>query len=127
MKRLGDRTFGLVLAAFFGLIALLGWWITGRIPIWAASISGSLLLVACVAPGILLPINRMWARLGHRLGSVFNHVVLSLFFYGVMVPFGGFARLFGKSSFQKRPDPGRDSYWTPVERQTTTETYSDMF
>ena len=127
MKRLRDRTFGFALGAVFGLIALLSWWLVGRIPNWAVFISGGLLLVATIAPGILLPINRMWSWLGHGIGSLFNHVVLSLFFYGVMVPFGGFARLFGKSKFPKRPEPERDSYWTPVERQTTPETYSDMF
>ncbi len=127
VKRLGDRTFGLALGVVFGLIALLGWWLAGRVPIWAASISGSLLLVALVAPGILLPINRMWAWLGHRIGSVFNYVVLSIFFYAVVVPFAGIGRLVDRSSFLKRPDPERESYWIPVDRKTTPETYADMF
>lgn len=127
VKRLGDRTFGLALGAVFGLIALFGWQITGRVPIWAASISAGLLGLALVAPGVLLPINRMWAWIGHRIGSVFNYLVLSVFFYAVVVPFGVFGRLFGMTSFQKRHDPGRESYWTAVERQTSPETYADMF
>jgi hypothetical protein len=106
---------------------MVGGWLAGQVPIWAAAISGTLVFVALAAPGLLLPINRIWAWLGHYIGLAFNHVLLSLFYYSVIVPFGGFGRLFDKTDLMKRPDPDRESYWAPVGRKATPETYADMF
>jgi hypothetical protein len=126
-KRPGDRVFGLVLGAVFGLIALIGWFLSGRILTWAVGISGGFLVLALFAPGLLMPLNRIWGRLALRVASVINHLLLGLFFYLVILPFGLSARLLLRRLMLKRPDPSLDSYWTPVGRQATTETYPDMF
>ena len=74
-----------------------------------------------------MPLNRAWSRVGHRIGALINWILLGGFFYLVILPFGLPARLLGRDSIQKRPDPGAGSYWTPVTRQATPETYPDMF
>jgi hypothetical protein len=126
-KRASDRVFGLVFACLFGLIAAIGWVLMGRILSWAIAISGALLLLALTAPGILMPANRLWTLLGQRIAVVSNYVLLGLFFYLVILPFGLAGRLFRQSSMPKRPDPDADSYWTPVGRKTTVDSYADMF
>lgn len=127
VKRPGDRTFGLVFAALFGAVALIGWLAFGRLLGWALAVSGLLLLLALVSPGILMPLNRLWVWFGHRIAFVVNHVLLGSFFFLVISPFGLGARLFRAISISKRPDPEADSYWTEVGRRASVESYSDMF
>ena len=79
-KRASDRAFGLVFAGLFGLIALIGWLLSGGILTWAIATSGALLLLAAVVPGVLMPLNRLWTRLGYRVAMVSNHVLLGSFF-----------------------------------------------
>ena len=126
-KRPGDRAFGLVFAALFAAIASVGWLLSGRILVWALGISGFLLVTALLAPGLLMPLNRLWTLLGHRIGVVTNHILLGIFFFLLITPLGGTIRLLRRSSIPKRPDLSADSYWTPVGRKAKAETYADMF
>ena len=126
-NRLTDRAFGLAFAVVFAVITAIGWLLGGHIPRWSVATSAALLLLALIAPGLLMPLNRIWTWLAHRIGFVTNHLLLGGFFYVVILPFGVVARLFGMRSIRKRPDPNVKSYWAPVERQATAETYPDMF
>lgn len=126
MKRASDRAFGLVFGGVFALLATIGWLLTGGIPVWAAALSAGFVLCALLMPGLLMPINRLWSRVGGTIAAVVNFVLLGLFFYLVILPFGLVSR-FGRDSLTKRPDPEADSYWVPVRRQATAETYRDLF
>jgi hypothetical protein len=126
-KRPGDRVFGLVLGVVFGVIALIGWFVSGRILAWAVGISGSFLVLALLAPGVLMPLNRIWSWLGVRIAFAINHLLLGVFFYLVILPFGLSVRLLRRRLMLKRPDPSLESYWSPVGRQATAETYPDLF
>ncbi len=126
-KRLGNRVFGLAIAALFLAIATIGWFLSGRILFWALGISGFLLVTAVLKPGLLMPLNRLWMLLGRRMGIVSNHLLLGIFFFLLITPMGGLLRLFRRNSILKRPDPEAESYWTPVGRKTTSETYADLF
>lgn len=126
-RRPRDRTFGLVFAALFAAIATLGWLLSGRVLAWAIGISGALLVTALLAPGLLMPFNRLWTRLGHRIGVVTNHLLLGIFFFLVVTPLGAVIRLLRLRSITKQPDPAAESYWTPVRRKATAETYADLF
>jgi hypothetical protein len=115
------------MAALFSVIVAIGWLLSGQIPFWALGISGALLVTALLAPGLLMPLNRLWMLLGQRIGVVSNHLLLGIFFFLLITPMGGVIRLLRRSSIRKRPDPAVESYWTPVERKATAETYVDMF
>jgi hypothetical protein len=124
-KRVSDRSFGLVFAALFLVIALLGWLLAGRLLVWALAVSASFALLAALAPGLLLPLNRLWTLLGQRIGFVMNHVLLGLFFYLVILPVGLVLRASG-SRMVVRPDAEADSYWSDVGRKAP-DSYADQF
>jgi hypothetical protein len=126
-KRPGNRAFGLMMAALFSVVATIAWLLSGQILLWAFAISGVLLVTALLVPGLLMPLNRLWMLLGQRIGVVSNHLLLGIFFFLLITPMGGVLRLLRRSSIQKRPDPSAKSYWTPVGRKTTAETYVDQF
>jgi hypothetical protein len=106
-----DRSFGLVIAAFFLLVAL-GPLRHGHIPRWwALAVAGVLALVALVKPKLLSGINQLWIKLGLLLGKVVSPIALGILFYGVLTPLAAVMRLMGKDPLRLKLDPATDSYW----------------
>jgi hypothetical protein len=122
-----ERAFGLTFAAVFSLLAGVGWLLFDTVLYWALVLSAVFGLMALTTPGLLLPLNRLWAVLGYRLGQLNNYVILGLFLYLFVFPIGLLVRLLGRDPMQRTFEPQATSYWTPVERHATTETFQDMF
>jgi hypothetical protein len=113
-KTSSNRSFGLVFAAFFALLASLSWWHgTARWPIWLG-MAGLALAAALIAPQILAPLNRVWAKFGLLLHRIVSPLFLALLFYGCVAPIGFLMRLTGKDPLRLRHEPSSTSYW--IER-----------
>jgi hypothetical protein len=125
--RQSDRAFGLTFATVFLMITGVGWLIFDTVLYWPLVLSAVFLIIALTAPGVLLPFNRLWAAIGHRLGQLNNYVILGLFLYLFVFPMGLIVRLLGRDPMQRAFDPQANSYWTPIGRHATTETFQDMF
>lgn len=121
-----DRAFGLMFAAVFAVIAAVGFLAFGLVLAWAIVAAAIFLAIALAAPWILLPLNRLWAVFGRRLGYINNYVLLGAFFYVFVLPTGLIMRLFG-DPLRRKAAPDVASYWSPVTRKTNAETYRDMF
>ena len=106
-----NRTFGMVLAAFFALIGVLPLLRGHPLRVWALPLSGIFLLAALVAPAALAPLNRVWTALGALLHKITNPIILGVFFYLVFTPFGSLLRLFGKDFLRLKWVPDTESYW----------------
>jgi hypothetical protein len=106
-----NRTFGLVLAAFFALIGVLPLLRGHPVRLWALPLSGIFLLAAFAAPAVLAPLNRVWTALGALLHKITNPIILGVFFYLVFTPFGSVLRLFGKDFLRLKLDADAESYW----------------
>jgi hypothetical protein len=126
-QRTSDRTFGLTFAVVFGTFALVFWLLSGSVLHWALGAAGALAVLALLAPGVLLPLNRAWSSLALRIGWLSNRVLLGVFFYGVVTPMGVGARVLRRQFMVRRPEPSAETYWSAVGRQATDETYPDMF
>ncbi|MGD0301736.1 MAG: SxtJ family membrane protein [Bryobacteraceae bacterium] len=110
-KGFSDRSLGLTFSAFFALLAVLPmrrhhpfqWrWIV---------VSGFFLVVGLVAPGLLHPLSRVWARLALLLHRVVNPITTAIMFFLVFVPAGLISRLLGKDPLRLKLEPVADSYW----------------
>lgn len=106
-----DRSFGLVIAAAFLLIALSPLRHHHALRWWALAVSAVFALVALVKPILLARVNWLWMKLGILLGKVVSPVALGVLFYGVLTPLATVIRLAGKDPLRLRLDPGVDSYW----------------
>jgi len=108
-----DRSFGLVFAGAFLLIAV---WplLHGATPRWwafgVAAVFGG---IALLKPALLAPLNRLWMKLGILLGRVVSPIALGILFYGVITPIGAIVRLAGTDPLRLKRDPTADSYWIP--------------
>ena len=109
-----DRTFGVVFAVVFGLVAayLL---ISGKhYYLWIGGLSIGFLGSALIMPRLLRPLNRLWFKVGLLLHKIVSPLVMGLMFFSTVVPTGLLMRLFGKRPLALDFDPAAKSYW--IER-----------
>jgi len=110
-----DRSFGLVFAAVFLIIAAWpvifrpGWrW-------WALAISAIFLLLALLSPRVLAPLNKQWMKFGLLLAHIVSPIALGILFYIAFFPIGLLMRLFGADPMRLKMDRQAATYW--VTRQ----------
>ena len=127
VKTLSDRAFGLVFAGVFLVLAGVGWVFFGSLWTWAVGASALFLCAALIAPWVLLPLNRLWMWFAHGLGKIVNFVLLGVFFFALVLPFGLGLRVLGKDPMKRKLESSANSYWTSVNRQANSETFPDMF
>lgn len=125
--RQSDRAFGLTFAGVFCVVFAVGWFGFDARLDWALVLAGLFALAAMAAPWLLLPLNRLWGRLGRGLGHVNNHALLGLFFYLMVLPMGLIIRAAGRDTMGRKFPGSAGSYWKPVERHQDGETLKDMF
>lgn len=126
-KRQSGRAFGITFAVFFCLIAAVAWLVFEVFLKWALVVAAIFAAAAIVSPGLLLPLNRVWASVAQRIGLMNNYLLLGLFFYLFILPIGLLVRIFGGDPMTRKPVPELESYWTPVKRRADPDTYRDMF
>ena len=127
MIRQTDCAFGLTFTVVFSVISGVAWWAYDAMLTGLLAVAGIFLIVAHVAPGILLPLNRLWAAFAARLSVVSNHLILGVFFLAFLLPMNLVMRLIGRDPMQRTLESTEDSYWSPVNRQAMPETLPDMF
>jgi hypothetical protein len=123
-----DRSFGIVMAAAFSVLAVLNAWHGGRVWPWTAGVAVLFVIAALFYPAVLNPLNRAWLKLGLLLHTVVNPIVMALVFYGTVLPTGLVARGMGKDLLRLKLQPDARSYWI-VRRPPgpAPETMEDQF
>ena len=106
-----DRSFGVVFAVVFALIAAWPLWHGGNPRWWVLVVAASFGLLAMLRPALLAGLNRQWMKLGILLGKVVSPIALGVLFYAVISPLGLVLRLAGKDPLRLKFDPAADSYW----------------
>jgi hypothetical protein len=106
------RQFGLVLPVVLGLVGGLALW-RGHPALAAGAFAAApiVLAVAFAAPGLWRHAFRGWMRGAEGLSWLMTRVVLSVFFFVVLTPFGLVMRLVGRTPLDLAWEDGRPSYW----------------
>lgn len=73
--------------------------------------AAALFLLALTMPNLLLPLHRVWMRLGEVLGRINSFIILSVIFYFFLTPFGVIRRLLTANPEKFAYKTSRDSYW----------------
>ena len=60
------------------------------------------LIVTMTCPIILQPFAFVWLNFSHFLGTILSKVMLSVFFFGLVIPVGVILKLIGKDSMCKK-------------------------
>ena len=112
-----ERSFGLVFAAVFAILAA---WplIHGAGPRWWAIVVALGFAVAgFLAPAVLRPLNILWFRFGLLLGRIVGPVVMALIFFVAVTPTALIFKLLGKDPLRLKADANAKSYW--IDRDET--------
>jgi len=128
VKGASDRSFGIVFALFFGLVAFWPLWHARPVRWWSAGLSGLFLVVTLFRSSLLHPLNRVWTHLGVALNRIVSPIVTGVLFYVVVTPISILFRWQGKDLLRLRADVGATSYW--IERNPrgpAPETMSNQF
>lgn len=108
------RSFGFLVAIGFGVIAIWPWLLRGQVVrLWALAIAVTLFTAGLLFPRTLKPVFKVWMTAGEILGWVNTRIILTLLFYGVIVPIGGLLRLAHKDPLERHFDPEAASYRIP--------------
>jgi hypothetical protein len=110
-----ERSFGLVFAIVFALIALFPLWWGGPVRIWALVVAGAFTAAALLMPVVLRPLSLLWFRIGLLLHRVVNPLLMAVLYFGVFTPMGLVLRARGKDLLRLRRDRASASYWIARE------------
>jgi hypothetical protein len=123
-----DKSFGLVFAGFFAIVACLPL-LHGEAPrLWALAVAAAFAAIAFVRPSLLAVPNRWWMKFGLLLAKIVNPIVMGLVFYLTVTPTAAIMRLMGKDPLRLKIDKSAKSYW--IERNPpgpAPETMSQQF
>ena len=106
-----ERSFGIVFAVVFLLVALLPLLKLQRPHYWPLAAAAAFLACALLAPHLLRPLNLVWFRFGLLLHRVVSPVILGLLFYLTVTPIALIYRLRGKDPLRLALDRQSSSYW----------------
>lgn len=115
-----NRSFGLVMAGGFAVLAVLRFLFAGAVTWWLVGLAACFALTALLRPGMLEPVRRLWMKLADLLGAVNQRLILTLLFALVVTPMALLLRLLGKQPIALRLDPAADSYWRRRKREEFT-------
>ncbi|MFL2769440.1 MAG: SxtJ family membrane protein [Rhodospirillaceae bacterium] len=113
--RASNRSVGLVLAVFLGLV---GVWpmLSGSNPnMWALGIASGLLVLGLALPRVLTPLAWAWLGIGRIMHFAVSPIVLGLMYLIAVIPTGLYVRLSGKDPLRLSQDPKTNSYWISRE------------
>jgi protein-S-isoprenylcysteine O-methyltransferase Ste14 len=110
------RVFGMLLAVFFALLGLLLWHRTGGFGAARVGwVAGSLVTALYFAlPAVRWPFYMAWMTAVSPIGWLVSHALLVVIFYGVLLPCGLVARLFGYDPMRRRPGRRTGSTWQEI-------------
>ncbi len=108
-----DRSFGIVFAVVFLIIAFIPLLHSGAVRWWSVGVSAAFGVVALTVPSILAVPNRLWMKFGLLLAKIVSPIALGILFYLVFMPVGLVMRIAGKDPLRLRFDPAAKSYWIP--------------
>jgi cytochrome b subunit of formate dehydrogenase len=119
-----NRKFGFFFSLVFLILAGYFWW-TSVESLVACFIflSGAFLLITLFKADLLLPLNRIWMRLGLVLGMIVSPVIMGIIFFGLFVPLGIMMRVFGRDELRLKTT-SRPSHW---RERSSEQTDGDAF
>lgn len=111
IARSSDRNFGLIMSAFFFIIALFPLLHSQTIRYWALLLAALFFIPALLRPRLLSQLNILWMQFGEILSKIISPIALGLVFFLAITPFALVMRLIGKRTLDLKFDPACESYW----------------
>lgn len=106
-----ERSFGLVFAGVFVIVALFPLFTGGDFRYWAGLIAFIFCVLALFAPKALKILNLWWFKFGLLLGRFVSPIVIAVVYFTTVTPTGIVMRLLGKDLLRLKLQPDAKTYW----------------
>ena len=84
------------------------------------------LIVTLVKSDALLPLNKLWMRLGLLLGMIVSPIVLGVIFFGLFTPIAILMRLSGRDELRLKFTQ-KKSHWITRSEPIKSESFENQF
>ena len=84
------------------------------------------LLMTVFIPQVLLPLNKLWMRLGLLLGMIVSPIVLGIIFFGLVTPYGVVMRMFGRDELRLKFTK-KSSHWISRSESIKSGSFKNQF
>ena len=124
-----DLTFFTIFGASFCLIMALVFYLLNRTtaPQVLLGIAAALLASRLVSLALTRWIYIIATIAAFPIGWIISHLVMAIFYYGILTPLGLVFRLMGRDPLQRHMDPKTDTYWTPHQAHNDPARYFRQF
>ena len=119
-----NKSFGILFAIVFILIALWPLIKGNEIRLWSLIISIIFLTLGLVNSKILTPLNKLWFKLGIFLGNFIAPIIMGIIFFFVVTPTGIIMKLLGKDLIKLKKN-NENSYW--IEKNDIKTSMKNQF
>jgi len=126
VKPLDNRTFGLIFAGIFLIIAAFPLLWGNSVRMWSLIVAAIWAALAIVLPFALTPLNRLWAKFGFLMHKITNPLLMGLVFFLTVVPTGIILKLLRKDPMNRKQQRDLDSYWIKRENSKITPEFFDQ-
>lgn len=110
IKISSNKSFGIVFAILFLIIALWPILSENNIRLWSLVISLFFLILGLINSIILTPLNKAWFKFGIALGKIISPIVMGLIFFFVVTPIGLLMKLLKKDLINQKKNNCK-TYW----------------
>jgi hypothetical protein len=104
------RSFGLILAGGFSVIALAPLIRGHNLRSWALVVAAIFGLGGLIVPMALRPLFGVWMAIGEVLAWINTRIILTILYYGLIVPTGMILRMTGKDPMRLKFERDVDTY-----------------
>jgi len=119
-----NKSFGIVFAIVFGLIAFWPLLKGNDVRIWSLTISIIFFTLGILKSKILTPLNKIWFKFGIFLGNFIAPIVMGIIFFFVVSPTGLIMKLLKKDLIKLKKN-NDSSYW--IEKKDIKSSMRNQF
>ena len=112
---ISPRRFGLTFSGGLTLLGILLFWKGRPAGPYVLGVAGSVAFLAIIAPQVLIPLERLLAKIFKWVSAGITWTALTLMYYLVITPLAVVIRLLGQDLLEMKIDPEAASYWKEVD------------
>lgn len=122
-----NRKFGLFFTLVFLVACLYSYYYGTQIWVYMFGFfCVGFLLITILKEELLLPLNKIWMKLGILLGNIINPIVMAFIFFGIFSPLAIFMHLFGRDELNLKLKK-KNSYWIDRMSKIKDDSFKRQF
>tara|TARA_B110000967_G_C18888889_1_gene565958 strand:- start:2924 stop:3328 length:405 start_codon:yes stop_codon:yes gene_type:complete len=125
IERSSNKSFGVVFAFVFLIIALYPIINSEKVNIWGLIIAAIFFTLGFFRPQYLSFLNLIWHKFGLLLGGIVSPIVMFILYFLTVVPTGLIMKLLGNDLLNQKLNKKTNSYW--VERDKPMGSMKNQF